>query len=183
MWEGNTDWLHPVHAPTRDWTCKPGYVPWLGIKPAAFGCTGWCSNQLSHTGQGGNSSDLTTWTSVNPSHSWVNSWRFNPLPHTISSSYRWFEEGTRPSLQRTSYSAWSLPCTKTEIIWLTLMRSEPANSQSLRHGYLLKTSRASFCQQPEYTSTTVLSHWSTFYQVKINVPTSLHKNAIRRVNL
>ena len=31
---------------------QPRYVPWLGIEPAAFWCTQWCSNQLSHTGQG-----------------------------------------------------------------------------------------------------------------------------------
>ena len=27
---------------------QPRYVPWPGIKPITFWCTGWCSNQLSH---------------------------------------------------------------------------------------------------------------------------------------
>ena len=31
---------------------QPKCVPWLGIEPITFWCTGWCSNQLSHTSQG-----------------------------------------------------------------------------------------------------------------------------------
>ena len=31
---------------------QPRYVPWPGIEPPTFWCTGWCSNQLSHTSQG-----------------------------------------------------------------------------------------------------------------------------------
>ena len=34
--------------PRRGLSLQPRYVPWLGIKPAAFWCTGWCSNQLSY---------------------------------------------------------------------------------------------------------------------------------------
>ena len=30
------DRLPPVHAPTGDWTCNLGYVPWMGIKLVTF---------------------------------------------------------------------------------------------------------------------------------------------------
>ena len=42
MWERNMDQL-PL---------QPRYVPWPGIEPAIPRFMGWCSNQLSHTGQG-----------------------------------------------------------------------------------------------------------------------------------
>ena len=43
---------HPLAASCMypDWGSylQPRYVPWPGIKPTTFWCTGWCSNQLSH---------------------------------------------------------------------------------------------------------------------------------------
>ena len=47
-------WLVACSTPP-DWGPNPQarYVPWLGIEPATFWCTGWYSNQLNHPpGQG-----------------------------------------------------------------------------------------------------------------------------------
>lgn len=36
--------------PTGESNPQPGFVPWQGIEPATFQCTGQHSNELSHTG-------------------------------------------------------------------------------------------------------------------------------------
>ena len=52
MQERNIDWLPLLYTLTRDQTRHIGmYVSWLGIEPMTFQFIGWCSNQLSHTGQ------------------------------------------------------------------------------------------------------------------------------------
>ena len=38
--------------PNQGPNLQPGYMPWLRIEPPTFWSTGWCSNQLNHTGQG-----------------------------------------------------------------------------------------------------------------------------------
>ena len=44
-------WL-PCHTrPNQGLNPQPGYVPCLGIEPTTLWSRGWCSNQLSHTGQ------------------------------------------------------------------------------------------------------------------------------------
>ena len=50
MWERNIDHLLPVCSywgPNR----PPKHVSWPGIEPMTLRFMGWCSNQLSHTGQ------------------------------------------------------------------------------------------------------------------------------------
>ena len=49
-----------------NWGLSPQarYVPWLGIEPADFQFTGWCSDQPSHTSQGWNGSDTLRQTTV-----------------------------------------------------------------------------------------------------------------------
>ena len=51
-----------LYMPQLGLNLKPGCAPWLGIKPANFRSTGWCSNQLSHNDQGHfREWDITIW--------------------------------------------------------------------------------------------------------------------------
>ena len=47
-WERNIDQWPSVSAPDQGSNSQPIHVSWPGIKPAAFWCTVWCSNQLSY---------------------------------------------------------------------------------------------------------------------------------------
>ena len=52
MWDRNSNWLPSRMCSNWGWSLQPGNVPWQGIKPRTLQSMGWCSNQLSHTGQG-----------------------------------------------------------------------------------------------------------------------------------